>query len=367
MKLLLQLSLAVLLAVMFAPAPGRAADSGPSFSCAGAKDLEATICADPGLSAADRRLARLYGDVRTDVLGVGPSGQLAVQRQWLKDLNTDCAGKTWTKQFKSQAECIRGHYDTRLQDLAVSALLQDHDAAMAELRRLVPHDAPVYEAIYLYATIDNPQTRIAKVAAVLAPVYAAIPDKKAVFSELDGPETPQAAAGSDKAFVLFAQLYGGTLDTPLSWPCAAIPRRPGLIDGMGALWGSTRDNFLPQDDCLAMAPQVPAFTNFIDAVAKDAPICDGTLRFGGYRDRNRLEVAALLYRPEAWKGQKLEKPNRDEARYLKGHGRALVDAEAALARHYETVFKLSHDRAVSEAALITGLTAHRAYDPCYDS
>ncbi|WP_443749829.1 lysozyme inhibitor LprI family protein [Asticcacaulis solisilvae] len=356
--------LVIVLATVFAPLSSHAADNGPSFSCAGAKDIEAAICADAGLSAADRRLAHFYGEVKTDILGVGPSGQLAVQRRWLKDLNGDCGAKAWVKQFKSQAECVRGHYDTRLQDLAVSALIQDHDAAMAELRRTAPHDAPVYEAIYLYTTTDNPQARAAKVAAALTPVYAGIPDKKAVFSELDGPETPQAAAAADKAFVLFAQLYSGTLDTPLSWPCAAIPHRPGLIGALDGLWGSSRDNFLPQADCEIMAPQVPAFTGFVDTLQGDAPQCDGTIRYAGYRQFERLKAAALLHRAEAWKDEKVTPPEAGLAKYLKTHAQAAAKAKAALAQYYQTTFKLPPDRAAAEAAVIFALTTALAYDPC---
>lgn len=363
MRFYLQIFVVVVLAAL-APFSSRAADSGPSFSCAGAKDIEATICADPGLSAADRRLAHFYSEVRTDILDVGPSGQLAVQRQWLKDMNAGCAIKAWVKQFKSQADCVRGHYDTRLQDLAVSALLRDHDAAMAELRRTAPHDAPMYEAIYLYATIDNPQARAAKTADVLTPVYAAISDRKAVFGELDGPETPQAAAASDKAFVLFAQLYSGTLDTPLSWSCAAIAHRPGLIGGLGPLWGSGSDNGLPQADCRIMAPQVAAFTDFVDTLQHDAPECDGTIRYAGYREFERLRTAALLHVAGAWKASKPTPPEEGLAKYLKTHAQAVVRAKAALAQYYQTVFKLAPDRAAADAAVILNLTAALAYDPC---
>lgn len=363
MRFYLQIFVVVVLAAL-APLSSRAADSGPSFSCAGAKDIEATICADPGLSAADRRLAHFYSDVRTDVLGVGASGQQAVQRRWLKDLNSDCVAGARPKIFKSQGECVRSHYDARLADLAVSALFQDHDAAMTELRRLEPEEAPVYEAIYLYATIDNLQMRGAKVAAALTPVYAGISDKKAVFAELDGPETPQAAAASDKAFGLFLSLYNGTLDTQLTLPCAAIVRRTGLMDVLSSQFGSSRDNFLPQADCRIMTPQVAAFTDFVDTLQHDAPVCDGTIRYAGYREFERLRTAALLHIADAWKDSKPTPPEEGLAKYLKTHAQAAMRAKAALAQYYQTVFKLAPDRAAADAAVILNLTAALAYDPC---
>lgn len=355
---------AMLLAALSLPVAARVEDKGPSFSCAGAKGIAATICTDPGLSAADRRLARFYGDVRMDVLGVGPSGQLAVQRQWLKDLNDDCAAGVRPQLFKNQAECVGSHYDARLQDLAVSALITDHDAAMVELRRQLPENAPVYEALYLYATIDNPQARAAKVVAVLTPVYAAISDKKAVFGELDGPETPQAAAASDKAFGLFVSLYSGMLDTPLSVPCAAIVHRPGLIDMLSSQFGSSRDNILPRADCRIMTPQVTAFTDFIDTLQHDAPQCDGTIRYAGYREFGRLRTAALLHRADAWKDDKPEAPEEGLAKYLKAHAQAAARAKTALTQYYQTVFRLPPDRAAQDATVILSLTAALAYDPC---
>src|SRR5215469_14519911 len=102
----LRMPLAAALALLGAAiVPGRAgaAPDQPSFDCAGARGrIEAAVCADPGLVARDRTMAQLYPLVRTDVLGLGPSDQLARQRQWLQSRDHDCA------KAPDLAACLKG-------------------------------------------------------------------------------------------------------------------------------------------------------------------------------------------------------------------------------------------------------------------
>src|SRR5579863_7779969 len=64
---------ALALSVPGLTSPARAQAPGPSFSCAGAKGLDAVVCGDPTLATRDRTMARLYAAARTGALGWGQS------------------------------------------------------------------------------------------------------------------------------------------------------------------------------------------------------------------------------------------------------------------------------------------------------
>ncbi len=355
-----------LLVSICSPASRAHADtSGPSFSCAGATDIPAVICKDPGLSAADRRMTLLYGTVHQDVVRYAPSQQQTRQRAWLKDLNTACASGAWAKRAKTQAACITERYNDRLAELAISALLSQHDLAMAEIKRATPDDDATYEAIYQYATIDAAQPRATKVAQTLTPVFAAFTaDVKERITGLDGAGTPAQAVASDKAFATFVALANTEGGHTVTWPCAVLLKRPGLLAGMGAMYGSSMDNQLPDSDCAIMAPKLDGAEALVHAAVVAAPECDGTIRFAGYRELYRLDIAMLLHRPDQWGTNEASQPDSNEAAFRRKNATAIVANRKALSAYYAKAFHIDAATALRDATRILDLQINQAYSVC---
>lgn len=361
-------ALVFLLTFAVAPQARAQAAQGPGFNCSAARDVDAAVCRDSGLSADDRRLNALYAAARTDVFGAGPSQQQALQRKWLKDTHADCAASAFarTKRYKTQRDCIADAYDARLRELAVAALFTDPDDAMAALRQAAPADAPIYEAIYLYATIDNAKARASRAAQAIAPVYAGLSNaEKTAFTDNGGPGTAEAAAASDKAFGNFVDLSASEAGHGVTWPCAVFVKRPGLLAALGAMYGSTKDNFLPYADCDEMAPAGAAgFTGLMTATLRDAPDCGGTLRFAGGREFYRLRTAALLHRPEQWTGLKIAAADKPEAAFRRRRAADIAGAQAQLAAYYVRTFHLDTAKAGRDAARITDVLISQACNLC---
>jgi uncharacterized protein len=348
------------LALLAAGGGGRAMaalQAGPSFDCAGAADVEAAICRDPVLSADDRRLQAFYARARPGVLGNG-SDQLAVQRRWLKDRDAHCAQAAWRKSgAKTQRDCIASAYDERLGRLAVAALLASPTDSLAEIRRTNPAAAPIYEALAAYVTLPDPAARTRKVEALLAPAYGMIDAQtRAELQDRKEPVSPKLAAASDSGFALFfdvSAMFGGT---DLTWPCAALLRRPGLVEGLGPFWGGAIDGQVPGSDCAETLPPAPE----VEALGRRAldaqPVCDGTIRFSTGRGYAQLLDAIRMHRTEIWRtGARGTAPGRAEARFRAAHKASIAAADQALAAYYRRVFAVPAAAAGHDAR--TGLDA----------
>ncbi len=351
----------VLILCTAAPAVHAQATTGPSFACAGATGAAAIVCTDKDLSAEDRTLSTLYAATRVAATGAGASNEQTAQRTWLHDLDSQCAKGT----AKAQHDCVKTSYDTRVEMLAQAALFTDHAAAMTALRHLTPDDAPIYEAIWLYSTIDDAKQRQTKVAEAVAPVYAAFDDGvRQAIKALGGPETAQEAASSDASFGLFVDLATVEGGHSIGWPCAALLKRPGLIAAMGSLYGSTKDNVLPYDDCSDTMPPAPAFTAFADKPFDGVPECDGTIRFGSYRTYSQYTTAALLHRPDFWAKIPVLDGGKPEARFRAKHATEIARARAGLAGYYVQAFKIDAKAADRDAGAILDRMIGQAYNPC---
>ncbi len=96
------------LAILVRPAAGA---EPASFNCAKAKSgIEKRICADPALSALDRRLAGILRAAMTQRKGAAASMLRAEQRGWIKE--RDGCGKS-----PDQTACIRDRYRRRMSEL----------------------------------------------------------------------------------------------------------------------------------------------------------------------------------------------------------------------------------------------------------
>lgn len=333
--------------------PSGAAD-GPSFSCAAAPGpIEAAICADPALAARDRTLMALFAAARVSAAGVGPSNELARQRQWLAQRDRDCAAAA------AGAACLATSYDERLYDLALAALFTAHAAAMAELRRQTPADAQIYEAIYQYATVSDAEARIAAVAPLIAPTFAAtrihpaqdVPGAGQVPAEPEARfeqiPTPEAAAGSDGNFAIFlAVAFQWAMDGERAkLPCGALVRRPGLMAALGG-------RFDPTTDCEDALPPTPAFDRLLESAVSAAPPCEGTIRIDIGAAWQAAMTANRLNLPDAQRhfltGDRTQTP---AARRLRRKASAQIAAASAeLAHYYSAYFGLGPAAASAKAA-----------------
>jgi uncharacterized protein len=280
--------------ILCLPARAETAKSGPSFSCAKPSPIEAKICGSPELSARDRDLAKLFASAEAGAFGDGDSGQLAAQRQWIRRRDSNCAGPA------TGPDCLVGWYNDRLFELAVGALLSAPDLALAEIRRQAPKAAPVYEAIYRYATIDDAHRRVAVVSPLIAPALKAL----RVHQESGDPDlllkdfaSANAVANSDKGFstlLVVASTWDYGRSGPWLLPCAAIIRRSGLAETLEPHYGGAIDSQTPQADCAAALPATPKLDQLVEAATDAQPSCEGTIRFTlGANYRKALAVLRM--------------------------------------------------------------------------
>ena len=357
---LVPLLAAAAFAVLATPAM---AHDGPSFDCAkAATAIEMTICADPQLAADDALMARLYAAARVSAFGSGPSNVTAGQRQWLKDRGT-CSSpdpRIWT----SIGACLGEFNKRRLSELAVAALFAMPDLALATLRRTDPGAAPLYEAIWLWASAEpgrEPRERIAPlIAPELAPGEGA--GDHAWGHDLlreEGLDSIDKVLESDASFASFLQhvspyLKSETYGLPL--PCAAIVRRPGLLGATAPLFGSSLDNGIMMADCDQTLPPTPKFDALVAGIWRSWPDCDGTIRFSYYKTfAYRVTAARLGIEPAPG-----DDPVDDPGRLPPGASRQAVAGAiyelAAIYRQYRGL-SLVEARALAERRMADMMTS----------
>lgn len=343
--------------------------SGPSFSCeASSNAIERMICNDPALSTRDRTMAVLFAASRSDASDRGLSQQQTVQRQWLKTRDKQCSND-------DMHACLVSAYDERLNQLAVAALFRAPDVALAELARQNSRSAPLYEAIYRYATIEDGADRATAVERLIAPSFEALHDKP-VASSLSGVKNAHEAASSDKNFSAFLNV-ASVDDYSLTIPCSALVRRPGLLGVLRSEYGGAIDGRLTQSDCKAMTSRLKTVDRLTEAAVAVQPSCPGTIRFSLAREFDYTLVAVRLHRTDLWKAKALDispgaqdenndgaEKEVDEPHFITRHQASIRDASDELATYYSSHFGvppvLAKEQAMSAvSALISG-----AFDLC---
>lgn len=278
----------------------------PSFNCSLAKSaIDKTICDDPKLAQADAVMGQLYAAAKTSAFGHGLSNEFAAQRQWLKE-REDC-GAFHKSVYKTRAECLSGRYEARNHDLAVATLFAGLPLALDTLRKIDPEAAPLYEAIVLYVNAPaswnlagSPQR--SRILQLLQPYFDDFrKDEQKGFGkdilQNEGISQPADALKSKHHFIQFLQIASAYLDgepIPRPLPCAAIVRRPELIDASDAVFGSTLDNFILYPDCGETLPPLPQLERLNEQINKGWPDCEGSIRFSAYRFYSRAKNDARL-------------------------------------------------------------------------
>jgi uncharacterized protein YecT (DUF1311 family) len=327
----MKLRLLAVLALLLLPAVGA---NAASFDCALAKaPIEVEICRDPALSEADSLMGRLYAQARTSAFRSGPSNQLSLQRAWLKK-RQDCLTPE-TIAARTVHACMKSRYEDRNRELAVATVLSDPPTGLDVLDRLDPKAAPLYRAIRAYVRTPSEAaylTRLLKpyfdrMASDEAQGYgqAILADEKILKA--------QDMLGSDHRFATGLKILSAYLDGdggPLTLPCEAVLNRPGLLETVQPIFGSTLDNFIPRTDCVAALPPLPKFEALVMQIYKGWPECEGTIRFAAYRTFDADVEAARL---ADGSGKLRTKP----APRLKGVAPdSIAAATAELAKYYQT-------------------------------
>jgi uncharacterized protein len=349
------------------PERSRAAESpaSPTFACTSPAEIEAVICQDGALSAADRQMAVLYQLAKPGPLNLG-SSQLAAQRQWLKQRNGGCASGAWRKTAsRSLRACIADAYRERLTALAVADLFAAPQLALAELRETDPKSAPYYEAVLDYATIADPARRTLVVGAKLAPFYATLSPRLQDGLKYAGAKatTARDAASSDQGFTQFFDISSMMDDIDLVWPCAALIKRPGLVAGLGSLWGGAIDNAVPASDCENALP-APAGLAMLGRAAFDAqPPCNVSIRFTTGRDYAMLEDAVRLHRQDIWRSQAPE-TSTESAAFRRKQSVVLGHMASALAAYYAQYWNVPKAAALADGRAAVDALVSAAFEYC---
>jgi uncharacterized protein len=331
--------------------------TAPSFDCTKANMSEAAICADPDLASRDRAMAELYPAALPSAAGVGVSREQAAQRSWLKFRSNACT-KT------PEAKCLSASYDVRLKELAVAALFNSPDAALGMLRRLDPNSAPIYEAIYRYATIVDPAERAATVEKLIGPIFDAIHTEPGVEEFFKNIPTAHDAAASDDAFSTFLQI-ASVSDFSLTLPCGAMLRRPGLISALRARFGSSMDGRLLNSDCGTTLPERLEFSKLEQAAINAQPPCEGTIRFALGRGYEQMLVKIWLHRLDRLEAGIPEMATDDNSKQFRaGHAGMAEAAKAELAKYYSDIFKVPPDTARHDALGAVNAVIHGAFNLC---
>jgi len=339
-----------------------AAETGPSFSCAHPSALEAIICKDARLSQQDRDLARLYALSKTDLFDTGASGQAARQKTWLANRDRDCADT----RYGPSDRCLGVAYRARLGELAVATLFRDPDDALAVLKREYPKLAPLYAALYQYATISDDARRRQVVGAL-------VEESQGLYDDDDvRAMSPEEVVASDKGFSAYFVVADVAAGEILSMPCDALLRRPGLIEALGAHYGGMLDSMVPDSDCDAMLPPVPELEVFADSAWQEVGECDGTIRFSVYRESQKMLTVVRLHRDDIWKDRVTENPPPETLAAAETIVRspATLAAEAkavkALTGYYIRAYKLSPDMAATDAQTAIDALNLSIYNGCGD-
>ncbi len=131
----------------------------------------------------------------------------------------------------------------------------------------------------------------------------------------------------------------------LTWPCAVLVKRPGLVVGLGSYFGGAIDGAIPNSDCRAALPPISEVTALGDEANAAQPFCQGTIRFSTGRDYIKLQDAVRLHRPEVWEtkaqasGADSDVPSDQTVLAWRHTHKAKIDrAEAVLQDYYVRYF-----------------------------
>ena len=253
------------------------AQTAPSFDCAKAKSFsERLVCVTPELAKKDALLNELYKTASISAFGTGVSNIKSSQIDWIK-------GQKTCEKAKEAKDCLNRAYDSRIYDLAIYTLFVNPEKSFPIIDKELPAAAPFYHAVYEYVTMPQTPSRDKRIANYFRPAYskmASTNDYVKSVADDAGVKSPEDGLKSDKNFGVLYALSAYGLEQPISMPCAAMLKKPGISNATEAYFGSSIDGFLPSSDCSVVLPQLPKFVAIEAFAYKKAPDCGGTIIHG---------------------------------------------------------------------------------------
>ncbi len=329
----------------------------PSFSCLSPTKIEKVICTDPSLATKDRTMSVLYAAARKSALGSGLSREDDEQRKWLRNRDQACL-----KEKNTLQNCLAHQYDARLKDLAVAALFQAPDIALAELTRQDPKTSPIYEAIYRYVKLEDPSERAKVINPLIHSAYDSVHDEE--WSLLKDTKVVSDVVADDESFAAFLDTVSVS-DYDLTLPCAAMIHRPGLVDALGAKYGGAVDNHLIYSDCVSTLPATPKFLHLMAKADSVQPPCDGSIRFSQSREYDKILNAISLHRIDLLGEDNDEDIDEVDPRFYKKHHAEIVQAVTELSQYYVHYFHVAPSTADEDAQSAVSSAIHAAFDICF--
>jgi uncharacterized protein len=259
--------------------------------------MDKIVCTNADIKAQDATMAELYAVARVSMFGKGPSGEIFKQKTWLYN-RKDCLPLAKDK----RTSCVLDQYKARNLQLAFSAMPKVPEAALKVLREQKIKTEPVYEALTIFASEPDGsvwfspdlQANQAKIIDLISPV---IEDLK-TEGDAEHPNKRFATqllgdAGISKASDVFASsgdfagfLRAATFESQTPLPCGYVITRQALLDSTNANFGASPDNFIMISNCSITAPPTPKFQTLLKKIWDSWPNCEGTIRFGAYRNFN---------------------------------------------------------------------------------
>lgn len=280
--------------ILFVGSNANAKDA-PSFDCSKAKlIIDKTICANSNLAKLDSDMAQLFKTYQSPKFA-NETQKAASQKEWLRQRNSCLYSKKFPVK-SSEIECISLNYKIRIAELAQANIFTNSQLALKMMAEHSPEHLPYYKAILHYFNMPEGIERTEEIEEDLGGEFKKLDTEdsdwvKGLLSDF-GINSIADGTKSDDKFGYLVSVLSSLENGPLIIPCDAFRAKPQMISALEPLFGSSRDNFLARSDC-EIPQEMVKFKAFLDASFKEAPGCDGTMRFGIYRSR-QLQIDVIL-------------------------------------------------------------------------
>jgi hypothetical protein len=358
--------------------PAEKIDCARSPACGANPDsaINSALLHDPKLVAKDRLMSVFLALDRVSAFGIGPSSEQTEQVKWLNQRVADWKMFRdedywkWGKYCSSEKlhKFLSYEYDWRMHDLALAALFRKPTLALKELARFDHANAgdhhataPIYAAIYQYATIKSPQARTVAVSKIMAPYFNKIRKNRWSLESINGILNVREAASTDSRFSHLLDDLSVRYTMPLVIPCAALIRRPGLSEALKPQFGGAIDGSLPTSDCATTLPPLPKLEELKSAVVALQPFCQGTIRFTLWK---AYEADILSVRLHNVKLRPVDDVAAKVANFRSTHSALVSAAEAEMTRYYTRYFGVNRALANQQAIEAVNLVISGGYNLC---
>jgi hypothetical protein len=233
---------------------------------------------------------------------------------------------------------------------------------MSALTQVLPETAPLYEAIYVYASVSDPNERLGKLEAVLTQTLHEQKEKSSGFS-FNKVNSVADIAASDDSFTHFIGIASALVEhgsLPMTLPCEALVKRPVLVKATGSKFGGAIDASVIRDNCNQVLPATPRYTELARDVVAAQSTCTGSIRFSLESDQAQLQLATRIHNLNVIRVP--TRNNQNAVIFKAAHVMKIGAAEAELAGYYSLTFGLSPTQAHEDARQAVQLLVDSTYE-----